>query len=506
MKNLFKTGMFVLLGLGLTIACDDDDTTTVDNGGDGGGSTTTITNVSFTAVAGGDGTEITVTPTSTGGTAYSIDFGDADATNDADVIATAGPGVTYDYPNANATYSVSVTASASGAEDVTISQDVNVTYEAPAASDLVGEWVLAHRESAMYLGASADKSVYWWGNGISDIDTRSCLFDDKYVFNTDGSFENQMGDQTWINWEYTDATESCGAPETPYDGSSSMTYFHDVDNNTLKLTGKGAHLGLAKVANDVLVSGPEAGPESITYSIVAISEDKNEFEVQISYDNADGTDGKAYWNFIFARVGSTGAQLDQTDSDGDGVIDLLDTCPDVSGTEDNGCPAAGEVEDPMDDFEGNGNITWVADGDTLMDVATANPSKTGANTSDTVLMYNDNNQQYANIRFDLDENKTAKFDLTEKHTFKVMVYVPTPTEAHTEAKTLALKLQDGSSGTPWEGQHVELQNYEYDVWQELTFDFSAVSAETKYSRIVVQFNGENNYEGVVAYIDNFKYE
>ncbi len=502
MKNYFKTGMFVLLGLGLTIACDDDDTTTVDNGGDGGGSTTTITEVSFTTEASGDGTEITVTPTSTGGTAYSVDFGDAAAANDADVMATAGPGVMYDYPNATATYSISVTASATGAEDVTISQDVTVTYEEPDASPLVGTWVLKHVEGSLFVGPDAEKGTMWWQNTAQVILDRSCLYDDKFIFNADFSFENQMGDETWINWTgESDAPENCGAPESPMDGSGSYTYSHDQDNNKLTLSGKGAHLGLAKVVNGPYLNSASEAAETITYDILDIEGD--EFEVRITWDNG-GTD--AYWYYTFAREGSVGADFDQTDTDNDGVIDIFDVCPEEAGTEENGCPPAGEVADPMDDFEGNGNITWVADGATLMDVETANPSKSGANTSDTVLMYNDNNQQYANIRFDLNEEKTAKFDLTEKYTIKVMVYVPTPSEAHVEAKTLAIKLQDGSSSTPWEGQHVELNNYEYDVWQELTFDFSAVSAETKYSRIVVQFNGENNYEGVEAYIDNFKYE
>ena len=44
---------------------------------------------------------------------------------------------------------------------------------------------------------------------------------------------------------------------------------------------------------------------------------------------------------------------------------------------------------------------------------------------------------------------------------------------------------------------------QYDVWQELVFNFSAQSAATNYSRIVVQFNSENNNETVVAYIDDF---
>ena len=159
----------------------------------------------------------------------------------------------------------------------------------------------------------------------------------------------------------------------------------------------------------------------------------------------------------------------------------------------------------MDDFEGNGNITWAADGDTGMDIAFANPSSTGINTSATVLEYSDTGQQYANINFDLSTDTSVKYDLSTKNVFTLKVFVPTPDVAVTSAKTLDLKLQDHSSSTPWEGQQAVSVAYEYDVWQELTFDFSAQSAATNFSRIVVQFNGENNYEAVKAYIDDLSY-
>ena len=166
---------------------------------------------------------------------------------------------------------------------------------------------------------------------------------------------------------------------------------------------------------------------------------------------------------------------------------------------------AAAVIDPMDDFEGNGNITWAADTGTGMDIAFANPSSTGINTSATVLEYSDTGTEYANINFDLSTDTSIKYDLTTKNVFTLKVFVPTPDVAVTSAKTLALKLQDHSSATPWVGQQAVTVAYEYDVWQELTFDFSAHSAATNFSRIVVQFNGEGNTEVVKAYIDDLSY-
>jgi hypothetical protein len=214
--------------------------------------------------------------------------------------------------------------------------------------------------------------------------------------------------------------------------------------------------------------------------------------------------GPGFWQFKFAREGSAGSLLPTTDTDGDGVADVNDACPDVAGSEANGCNPSGIGADPSDDFEGNGNITWFGDS-CGADIAFANPDKSGANTSDTVLEYSDTGGDYANIRFDLNEALTDKFDLSTKNIFKVMVYVPTPTVAVTAPKQLELKIQDGSNGQPWTAQYGVVVAYEYDTWQELTFDFSSQAAETKYSRVVVQFNTEGNTEPVVAYIDNFTY-
>ena len=67
---------------------------------------------------------------------------------------------------------------------------------------------------------------------------------------------------------------------------------------------------------------------------------------------------------------------------------------------------------------------------------------------------------------------------------------------------MSLKLQDGTSPAPWETQVEIIQPYVYDVWQELVFDFSDQAAATNFTRVLFEFNGEDNYEGVVAYIDD----
>ena len=161
--------------------------------------------------------------------------------------------------------------------------------------------------------------------------------------------------------------------------------------------------------------------------------------------------------------------------------------------------------DPMDDFEGNGNITWKADAN-VMNASFDNPAPGGINTSAKVLEYSDEGGTYSNIQFDLSTDTSLKYDLSTKNVFTLKVYVPTPSEAVAQSKILWLKLQDGSKGaTSWQGQVVKEQAYEYDVWQELTFDFSSISTSTDRSRLIIQFNGENNNEHVKAYIDDLSY-
>ena len=136
-----------------------------------------VTNVSFTVEVSGDGNVITVTPTSTEGTSYSIDFGTSSSD---DILTTAGPGVSYTYPEIVGTYTIVVTASAYGFDNGTASQEVTVVYVAPPPSPLEGRWVLLHEGGALGVGPSTT-DFSWWSNALGDVVKRDCLFDDVYA-------------------------------------------------------------------------------------------------------------------------------------------------------------------------------------------------------------------------------------------------------------------------------------------------------------------------------------
>jgi hypothetical protein len=161
-----------------------------------------------------------------------------------------------------------------------------------------------------------------------------------------------------------------------------------------------------------------------------------------------------------------------------------------------------------DDFEGSGTITTWAGDACGMDNAFVNPFKDALNSSDTVLEYNDTGGQYANVRFDI----TPNYDLNAKSKFSLKIYVPSSSVSGSLNNQISLKLQD-SDANPWERQSEIIKDIALNTWQDVTFDFATDTvlgvtdalSITNFSRIVIQVNGENNNETVIAYIDDFKY-
>ena len=173
-----------------------------------------------------------------------------------------------------------------------------------------------------------------------------------------------------------------------------------------------------------------------------------------------------------------------------------------------------QVQSVQDDFEGNGTITsWYAD-DCGMDLMFGNPYILGINTSSSVMRYNDYGGQYANVAFDVGEN----LDLSVNHTFSLKIYIESTSLTGAQNNQISLKLQDGSIGAPWETQCEIIKNISLNQWVEVEFDFdndpyinfNPASADpitrTDFNRVLLQVNGENNNDLVVAYIDDVQYD
>jgi hypothetical protein len=317
---LLKKMSFLLFASLVMVSCSSDDD--VDPSGP------VITGLDFTITATGSGNIVEVLPSAAGATSFSVDFG-SDATDD--VLTTVGPKVSYTYAAASASYDITVTASAAGSDNVIKTSTYDVVVE---ISDVEGRWVLLHDQNALIVAENMDVIAAggsWWSNNFGHLIERACVFDDVYEFKADMSFNNILGDETWLEGGWAANDETCGAPYAPFDGSATATWSHNTEDNTITLNGMGAFLGIATIQNGSVIDDPANAVESITYSGVTFSEDKNTMTLHIDY-------GAGFWQFKFAREGSVGAENPTTDTDEDGVIDIEDACPDVAGEGADGCP------------------------------------------------------------------------------------------------------------------------------------------------------------------------
>ena len=160
------------------------------------------------------------------------------------------------------------------------------------ASPIVGTWRMVQEAGAFGVGPSKGDTS-WFNSSADDVTTRACFFDDAYVLNADGSFENIMDGSTWVEaWQ--GGGDSCATPVSPHDGSGSATYVYDADNGTLTLEGQGAFMGLAKAVNGAELASGDSVPASRTYE-ADLSEDGNSLTLDMPIANG------AYWRFKFAK-------------------------------------------------------------------------------------------------------------------------------------------------------------------------------------------------------------
>ena len=173
-----------------------------------------------------------------------------------------------------------------------------VTFTPPTWA---GDWILDPVAGALAVGPNAGSVGDWYASSAGDVDTRACLFDDIHRFNADGSYEQVMQDQTWLEgWQ--GVAEGCGTPVAPHNGSNAATYTYT--DTSVTVIGDGAFMGLAKVHNtgEDGVSGGQ-----ITYNVVSV--DENYMVVNIAY--APGADNT--WQFMFRNAAYTPPAAETTD-------------------------------------------------------------------------------------------------------------------------------------------------------------------------------------------------
>jgi len=166
------------------------------------------------------------------------------------------------------------------------------------SQSIEGTWKLSPQPGAFAVGpAQGDYS--WYVSDAGDVTTRACLFDDEYIFNSNGSFQNVFGSQTWLEAWQGVTPDACGTPVAPHNGSNSATYTYDNVAGTLTLNGTGAFMGLAKAINGSELTSPNNAPSSITYIVSSLS--STQLELVIHSGSGANT---PWWRFTFVKDGA----------------------------------------------------------------------------------------------------------------------------------------------------------------------------------------------------------
>ena len=165
------------------------------------------------------------------------------------------------------------------------------TEDEGTTSPIEGTWMMAQQEGALKVGpAPGDGS--WWSSSVDDLTLRACYFDDEYVFGADGTFENVLGADTWLEaWQGVES-DQCGAPVAPHDGSNPATWEFDGGTGAVTLSGLGAYLGLPKAVNGGELPSVEV-PETRTY-LATIEDDV----MTLSIETGTGV----FWTFTLSKL------------------------------------------------------------------------------------------------------------------------------------------------------------------------------------------------------------
>jgi hypothetical protein len=539
MKTIKYISSFCFVALLMVFGCDKDENVDFVN------SVAAPTNISAGVNVIPDNTGLTqITPTGEGVASYIVDFGDGSEVSEA-----LAPGEYAEHMYAEGTYEAKITGTGINGKSATGTQTVNVSFRAPenieittaidgsnpfllkvsADADYAASFIVFFDTSnpdeegtPLEVGGTVSKEY----PGVGDYTIK--------VIALSGGTESSELEQTVtisapvvfpIDFEVFDASAFIGfggasaevVPNPQIDaGNSSQTVgkiikdapevwagnvitmsspidFSTRNQMTMKVwSPKPGGKLLMKIENlddgeifhekEVTLKG-NSDWEEVTFNFSDIDLNQSYQKVVLFFDFGTVGSGGPEWTFYVDDINQS------TPSSGGGPL-------------------------LYDDFEGNGNInTWAPDQSTI-DINLANPVSDAINGSNTVLGYYDDgaNGQYANVRFDAPSN----FDLSGANSkFTIKIYVPSsslPADG-TAPNQVSLKLQDGTFERPWESQTEIIKPIVLDAWQEITFDFATdptlgednPTGRTDFNRIVIQVNGENNFESVTAYIDDFEY-
>jgi PKD repeat protein len=489
MKKTFCWLLFAALTIG-SFSCKDDSSDPIEVK-----ARFTVTNDEI------DGFKVNIVNDSQNATEYSWSFGDDSTGTQSDSA------FSHTYAAAG-TYTITLTAKNGtvtnvSTKEVTISgMTLKQFLSGTAAGGKI--WYLDF-DKLISMYNPDDVTQWWYGwSSLPSVDQRNVVRHHEYIFKPDGSFEFVTNGYTVRPVSailFGDAPETKGWSDdvswTNGDGFDCSTWGNNANltfaigdatkylpscTNRITISGKGGHIGPMDTGTELVVDDPAS---EVFYEVLKYIDGGNFPDTIVLYSPWGGNEN---------GLGTTRPGL--------GVITLVsyksaDQIPaDEIVTEKP--LATYDIYDNFDDAAVN--IAWVQDNSpTSFDESFDNPDKTGINTSNKVAKYVRGTQDYANLQFEL----SFRMNLSTRNVFKMKVYI----DNAAAVKTVAVKLQDSKQGgNAWQTQtEVKQADLTSGSWIELTFDFSSVSTNTLYDKIVVQFGDEGAAKGDgIFYFDDFQ--
>lgn len=111
-------------------------------------------------------------------------------------------------------------------------------------------WSIAAEPGALAVGPSPS-DLSWWSLNLhqDDIYEMWCLLDDVFTFNADGTYEVDLGSQTWL-WlsQHQELDEEgCFSPVAPH--TSKTDHIWTVNGSTITISGVGAYIARSATHN-----------------------------------------------------------------------------------------------------------------------------------------------------------------------------------------------------------------------------------------------------------------
>ncbi len=249
----------------------------------------------FEITAGAEPNTYILTNTTAGTFLHEWDLGDGNKAS--------GESITAFYPRMGS-YTVTLTAFnqagfATATDIILVDEDVKPDCTSSPFFEFLTNcdsksWGLFEGEGALWVGPP-DESQTFWQNPEEEVNTRSCAWDDRWVFSEDGTMSYVTNGDIWaedymgFGFECIDETLLQPSQSTWGAGEHEFVILPNGDDNDLQVTGLGSFIGLPKVTNGAETNMPQ---ESTTYSVFDFYNDGSKDLIVLKIDA-----GGVLWRF-----------------------------------------------------------------------------------------------------------------------------------------------------------------------------------------------------------------